>query len=326
MPPWAQDGVSAEEEATANALHRLRYQNPEIFTRVVAMPFLRQHHHHDATAVSSLRYIAYYDPQAAKRLLNHATISEGITEDAAPRISIAFAELHYGGDPTQVMSQERLAVTSRDITLDNGDTATIAAAHPPTTDPSQALDAIESAVHRLNAYLGELPLTTRHFIVNYGGTMPSVARGANVGPSITLESNHITDGGGKWLRHELAHHWFNSNRPWIDEGIAQIMADITANDQPPTSVPTPSGCSSGARISDFPQKPNTVLPQCLYDLSHAVFADLHNSVDSEAFRKAITSLYNISKRRYSPPLTINRIREAFPDHETELEQALQDRY
>ena len=325
LPYWAQDDVSEDEQPTVTALHALRYDNPELFDRIVAMPFLRQHHHHDATAVRSLSYIAYYDPQAAIRLIDTENLPEGITEDAAPRISMAYAETLYGGDPAHVMSPERLAITSRDITLASGSTATIAAAHPPNADASRALDAIEATVRRLTAYLGELPPTTRHFIVNYGGYIPSVAQGANMGPSITLQARHINDGGHKWLRHELSHHWFNSNQPWIDEGITQVLADITANDQPPSSVPNASGCA-GSRISQISQGAHIVPPQCLYDLSHAVFADLHNSVGPEAFQSALISLYQLSKGRYGVPLSIGQIRKAFADHEAELGKALQDRY
>ena len=326
MPQWSQDGVSDDEQPTVDALNALRYQDDELFNLVADMPFLRQHHHHDATAVRSLSYITYDDPEAAVRLIDAEHLPEGVTEENAPRISLAYAETLYGGDPAHVMYPERLAVTSKDITLASGSTATIAAARPPAADASRALDAIDDGVRRLNAYLGELPPTTRHFIVNYGGTMPSVARGANLGPSITLEPHHIVDGGHKWLRHELAHHWFNSNRPWIDEGISQVLADITAHEQPPKRVPTPAGCAGGARISDLPQESNTVLPLCLYHLSHAVFADLHNSVGSEAFRSTVTDLYHLSKGSYGIPLNIDRIREAFADHKDELEKALKQRY
>ena len=69
------------------------------------MPFLRQHHHHDATAVRSLSYIAYDDPEAAVRLIDAEHLPEGVTEENAPRISLAYAETLYGGDPAHVMSQ-----------------------------------------------------------------------------------------------------------------------------------------------------------------------------------------------------------------------------
>ena len=325
MPRWTKDGVSHDEQPTMRALDALRYDDNELYNLIIGMPFLQRHDHHDATALNSLSYIAYNDRKTAVGLIDAEHLSEGITEETAPRISLAYAETLYGGDPTQIMSPQRLAITSRDITV-SGATATIAVAHPHTADPSRALDAIEEAVKRLTAYMGELPPETRHFIVNYAGVIPSVAQGANMGPSITMQSRHINDGGHKWLRHELAHHWFNSNEPWVEEGIAELLADVTAHEQPPQQVPTPSGCRGGSRISAMSQRTDAVPPLCLYRLSHAVFADLYNSLGPEAFQNVVTSLYHLSKGRYGVPLNIRRIRDAFADHEAELGKALQDRY
>ena len=81
LPYWAQDDVSEDEQPTVTALHALRYDNPELFDRIVAMPFLRQHHHHDATAVRSLSYIAYDDPEAAVRLIDAEHLPEGVVGD-----------------------------------------------------------------------------------------------------------------------------------------------------------------------------------------------------------------------------------------------------
>ena len=139
MPQWSQDGVSDDEQPTVDALNALRYQDDELFNLVADMPFLRQHHHHDATAVRSLSYITYDDPEAAVRLIDAEHLPEGVTEENAPRISLAYAETLYGGDPAHVMYPERLAVTSKDITLASGSTATIAAARPPAADASRAL-------------------------------------------------------------------------------------------------------------------------------------------------------------------------------------------
>ena len=115
------------------------------------------------------------------------------------------------------------------------------------------------------------------------------------------------------------------NRPWIDEGISQVLANITDHEQPPERVPNASECA-GSRISEISQEANTVLPLCLYHLSHAVFADLHNSVGKIAFQNVLTDLYHLSKGRYGVPLNIGQIRKAFADHEAKLEQALKHRY
>ena len=326
-PTWIKDGISEDESPTVRALHQLRRSAPQLADTVTKMPFLESHHHHDAAAVTSLAYLAHVDAQVAQRIVDHYTERQGINEADAPYVALAYGQRLFGQDPFSTLDAERVRIITRETTLHDGMTATVAVAHQASAGPAEAaLDAVEQALLRTARYLTYLPFETRYFIVHYGGAMPGVARGAFMNSSISLPEHHLADGGGVWLRHEIAHHWFYHEEPWLNEGLAQTMAVITATETPPQQLETPAlSCSTGATISKTAHS-GQLQSQCVYDLSHAIMVDLYNAIGTEQFRGAVSDLYGTSLIWAGHKDDMKLLQEAFAEHETELQEALKGRY
>ena len=105
---WTSDGLSYTEKETAKPLANLIRTYPDIGMRLVQMPFLETHEPTDAGAATALWYIATIDPDQTRRILDHPSLSSGITDAQTPLVTLTYGEYLFGTDPARVLSDREL--------------------------------------------------------------------------------------------------------------------------------------------------------------------------------------------------------------------------
>ena len=321
---WILDGLTSAEERTVKALTALARNDVPLSERVYGMPFLEHHHNHDHTALDSLAAIAYFDPDFARRLLDHPDLQPGITDQTADAVSLAYAHylfddqqqpqlpapVHYSPFAVQLANSQEITFTVV-ATAQQADTTSLVASRT------------KAALSWLYQYLGTPPFN-RHFVIHIDGPLPPEAVGANVGPSISIRSSSLDR-----LEHEIVHNWFINNQPWLNEGIAQLLPALMRHQQMPTAMPVPTTrCPPNARLSDFNEAADDIVqPYCLYDLGLLVLTEIYNATGPEAFQKAFQIITTRQQARWIPAkLGIDHLVEAFPNHQQQIQEIVRLRY
>ena len=307
---WVLDGINGTEDRTLKALLTLTKYDIELAERVYYMPFVEHHDSHDHAAIDSLAYIAQFDTDYARRVVdNLPELQPGITEQHADPIALAFADFLFN-QPSQPTLPTHLQYDAYSVDLQHSGpiTFTVAyAAHQQAT-ASTAASQTRTALIWLDKFFAASPFN-HHFVVQIDGPMPSLAVAVNVGTSISIRSSSLHR-----LNHEIVHIWFNNNEPWLDEGIAELLPKLMNHQTLPLSLPAPSTrCSPDARLSDFSSTTiGSVLPHCAYDLGELTLTEIYNAYGPEGFRNAFRRIADLQQKAWIPSrLGIDDITAAF---------------
>ena len=314
---WTSDGLSDAEKETTGPLGNLIRTHPDIGMRLVRMPFLRTHEPTDSGAAEALWYIATIDPDQTRRILDHPSLRSGITDAQTPLVTLTYAEYLFGADPDRVLSDQGIQghIHPAELPMAGNILITIVSR----TGPERA--AITAARVRnelawLEAYLDQ-ELSTHNVVIHYGATMPPDAKGANVQTSVMQPAHHQNAGQHRWVQHELAHYWFNSNETWLDEGLAQTLTSLMAagSRQPATLPATAPGCSETVRIKDIEEESAGDQPasRCVYAVGERIMRTLHQEAGYEEFRKGAGRLAARGARPPYQGMGLEHLRDAF-DH------------
>ena len=250
---WTSDGLSDAERETTGPIGNLIRTYPDIGMRLVQMPFLKTHEPTDAGAAEALWYIATSDPDQTRRILDHPSLSSGITDAQTPMVTLTYGEYLFGADPARVLSDQGIQSHTHpaELPMAGNILITIVSRTGPERAATTAAQ-VGSDLAWLETYLDQ-KLSTHNVVIHFGATMPPAAKGANVQTSVMQPGSHQTPGQHHWVQHELAHYWFNSNEAWLDEGQAQTLTSLMAARGPANrqrcrkrrpGVPTTSGCKT----------------------------------------------------------------------------------
>ena len=314
---WTSDGLSDAEKETTGPIGNLIRTYPDIGMRLVQMPFLETHEPTDAGAAEALWYIATSDPDQTRRILDHPSLSFGITDAQTPMVTLTYGEYLFGADPTRLLSDQEIQSHIHPAELPMAGNILITIVSRTGPEPAAATAArVKSDLAWLETYLDQ-KISTHNVVIHYGATMPPAAKGVNIQTTVMQPANQQSPGQHRWLRHELAHYWFNSNEPWLDEGMAQTLTSLIAagSRQPATLPATAPRCPGNVRLTDIQRdNPNNQpAPLCLYAVGERIVRTIYQEAGYEEFRRGARRLAARGARPPYQGMGLEHLREAF-DH------------
>ena len=249
---WTSDGLSDAEKETTGPIGNLIRTYPDIGMRLVQMPFLETHEPTDTGAAAALWHIARTNPGQTRRILDHPSLSSGITDAQTPLVALTYSEYLFGDDPDRILSDRELQSHTHPAELPMTSNILITIVSRTGTERAETTATrVQSELAWLERYLDQ-KLSTHNVVIHYSATMPPAAKGANVQTSVMQPAHHQTPGQHRWVQHELAHYWFNNNETWLDEGMVQTLTSLIAagSHQPPTLPETAPRCANTVRLRE----------------------------------------------------------------------------
>ena len=323
--PWITDGRTRQESKTADSVANLIRYNPSLGLRVVEMPFLQTHQPMDTGAASSLAYISWYDRAAANAVADHPWLEGGITDDQTAAVALTHGEYISGGNPAKVLSTAAPQFHLLQAALPMaGEIWITIATERGTARAADTARKVQQDLSWLEQYLDQA-LPTGNVLLHYGATMPPAAKGANVQTAILQPAHHHTPAQYRWVRHELAHYWWNSNRGWLDEGMAQVLTSLLNSTGQPASLPATSpGCPGNTRISnldkDVPER--NVSSQCIHAVGERFIRTLYQEAGYGAFQEGTRGLVDMVNQPPYQDMGLDQVKTACAHTPAALKAAL----
>ena len=312
---WTSDGLSDAEKETIGPIGNLIRTYPDIGMRLVQMPFLETHEPTDTGAAAALWHIARTDPGQTRRILDHPSLSSGITDAQTPLVTLTYGEYLFGANPARVLSDPELQTHTHPATLPM--TSNILITIVSRTGPERAATTaaqVQSELAWLETYLDQ-KLSTHNVVIHYGATMPPAAKGANILTSVMQPAHHQTPGQHRWVQHELSHYWFNNNETWLDEGMVQTLTSLIAegSHQPPTLPETAPRCAKTVRLREVQEEDPNILPasRCVYAVGERIMRTIYQEAGYEEFRRGAKRLAARGSRPPYQGMGLDHLREAF---------------
>ena len=148
-------------------------------------------------------------------------------------------------------------------------------------------------------------------VIVYGGPLTSIAQASSHDTHINIRSGYGKDfETAAWiLAHEITHRWWVGNAPYIDEGIAELVAAIA------TAGPRPPNASVPCNRTILNQKFRRQTELCDYQLGGLLMNELFRASGPEKFQAAISQLYLLSGE--GEVITLQHLKQAFPDRRSQ---------
>ena len=324
---WVQDGIEDTEVDLIRDFTSIANRDAEAASRIVGMPFIETIEPPDISAITSLRLLAALMPETFARVMSHAALLDGISNNMASVV----ATLHgvAGTNPSLIdilLDPARVSLERRAITLPlSGDVILVIIRTAP--GAPRSMDLLEHSVRSAEEYMGA-PLPTSYVGLLYENAVPGSNAGANFGTHIAIcpkydvdDRSHEATFAGHATAHEVAHYYWSGNEDWVDEGAADFMASIIegARTGRPIGV-TNLPCVYARNIAELESlgivQGDTEF-SCNYSLGERLFVDLYRTLGYERFRQGFRALYLASEieddagRLRGTSVGIEHIREAF---------------
>ena len=304
---WVQDSVNGAEAALIEDFGSIAGNDAGAALQIVGMPFIETIEPPDISAMASLRQLAAFKPETFVRVMSHAALLDGISNDIAP--IVATLNGVAGTNPGLIdvlLDSSKVLLERRIITLPlSGDVILFIIRTSPGTERS--MDLLEHSVRSVEEYMGA-PLPTNYVGLLYENTVPESFAGANFGTHIAILPNFDVDDGttdaefaGSNIAHEVAHYYWSGNANWVDEGAAEFMASIVERDRTGRSIgATNSPCPHARNIVELESlkiTQDSIEYGCNYSLGERLFLDLNRTLGDTQFQQGFRELYIASAAR-----------------------------
>ena len=304
---WVQDSVNGAEAALIEDFGSIAGNDAGAALQIVGMPFIETIEPPDISAMASLRQLAAFKPETFVRVMSHAALPDGISNEIAP--IVATLNGVAGTNPGLIdvlLDSSKVLLERRTITLPlSGDVILFIIRTSPGTERS--MDLLEHSVRSVEEYMGA-PLPTNYVGLLYENAVPESFAGANFGTHIAILPNFDVDDGttdaefaGSNIAHEVAHYYWSGNADWVDEGAAEFMASIIERDRTGRSIgATNSPCPHARNIAELERLDITkddIEYGCNYSLGERLFLDLNRTLGDTQFRQGFRELYIASAAR-----------------------------
>ena len=324
---WVQDGIDTVEVKAIENLSHIAIRDAAAALRIVGMPFVDTIEPPDISAIESLGQLAASTPETLVRVISHAALRDGISDDLAQVV----ATLHgvAGTNPGLIdilLDPSKVILERRAITLPLAGDVVLAIIR---TAPGAArsMDLLEHSVRSAEELMGA-PLPTRYVGLLYENAVPGSAAGANFGTHIAIRPEFDVDDGSHYAvsaghsnAHEVAHYYWSGNEDWVDEGAADFLASVIEGVRTgsPIGVTNPP-CGHAGSIADLESLGITqadVEFRCNYSLGERLFVDLYRTLGEERFQQGFRALYLASEveddadNLRGTSVGIEHVREAF---------------
>ena len=312
---WVQDSINGVEVALIEDFHSIAANNAGAALRIVGMPFIETIEPPDISAMASLRQLAAFKPETFVRVMSHAALQDGISNDIAP--IVATLNGVAGTNPGLIdvlLDSSTVLQERRSISLPlSGDVILFIIRTSPGTERS--MDLLEHSVRSAEEYMGA-PLPTNYVGLLYENAVRESVAGTNFGTHIAILPKFDIDDGtaeaefaGSNIAHEVAHYYWSGNAAWVDEGAAEFMASISERDRTGRPIgATNSPCPHAARDDTDDDRNIAQLERmditqdgiefrCNYSLGERLFLDLNRTLGDTQFRQGFREFYIASAAR-----------------------------
>ena len=324
---WVQDSVNGAEAALIEDFGSIAGNDAGAALQIVGMPFIEIIEPPDISAMASLRQLAAFKPETFVRVMSHAALLDGISNDIAP--IVATLNGVAGTNPGLIdvlLDSSKVLLERRIITLPlSGDVILFIIRTSPGTERS--MDLLEHSVRSAEEYMGA-PLPTNYVGLLYENAVRESFAGTNFGTHIAILPKFDIDDGtaeaefaGSNIAHEVAHYYWSGNADWVDEGAAEFMASIVERDRTGRHIgATNSPCAHARNIAQLERldiAEDGIEFGCNYSLGERLFLDLNRTLGDTQFRQGFRELYIASAARDdtddygSASIGIGHVREAF---------------
>ena len=294
---WVQDSVNGAEAALIEDVGSIARNNSGAALQIVGMPFIETIEPPDISAMASLRQLAAFKPETFVRVMSHAALLDGISNDIAP--IVATLNGVAGTNPGLIdvlLDSSKVLLERRIITLPlSGDVILFIIRTSPGTERS--MDLLEHSVRSVEEYMGA-PLPTNYVGLLYENAVRESFAGTNFGTHIAILPKFDIDDGtaeaefaGSNIAHEVAHYYWSGNADWVDEGAAEFMASIIERDRTGRSIgATNSPCPHARNIAELERldiAEDGIEFGCNYSLGERLFLDLNRTLGDTQFRQGV---------------------------------------
>ena len=304
---WFQDGLTELEIEAINNLAFLAQSDATISTEVAQMPFLASIEPVDVFAIEALEGLAAKKPDELNRILEHHSLSGGITDELAPIISVLYGVAKANPPLVEKLMQPgTVGIERRSVMLPLAGEVDLAILR---TSPGagSGMDRLEFSVRSAEELVGQ-PFPTRFVGLLYEKAVKGGYAGTNFGTHIAILPKYDIDDGSDRsetafgnVAHEVAHYYWSGNADWIDEGLAELMTSAmeSARTGKPIRVlsePCPyvrSIAELEALAADANEDPDEF--GCNYSLGQRLFTDLHRTLGSDVTWERLRELYVASQ-------------------------------
>ena len=260
--------------------------------------------------MESLGRLARYDREAFGKVLNHSTISDGISDEEARTVATLWRVQRDAPslvdqllDPQQVILEERPI----DLSLAGQVLITIIRTSP---GASVTMDLMEAAVRTVEEFMS-VPFPRRQ--VNWLIMEEAGVTGSNSGTHITTqpkvdkvgytkddyETGYPGESAHRHFIHEASHCYWRGGERWVNEGAATFIEAIAVNvvtGEPFTMERPPCPYARNiAELENLDPESEDPASTCYYRLGERVFHDLYRNMDDTTFRLAFRRLYLMSQ-------------------------------
>ena len=304
---WVQDSVNGAEAALIEDFGSIAGNDAGAALQIVGMPFIETIEPPDISAMASLRQLAAFKPETFVRVMSHAALLDGISNEIAPIV----ATLNGVADTNPILidvllDASKVLLERRTITLPlSGDVILFIIRTSP--GAGRSMDLLEHSVRGAEQYMGA-PLPTNYVGLLYENAVPESFAGANFGTHIAILPKFDVDDGttdaefaGSNIAHEVAHYYWSGNANWVDEGAAEFMASIIERDRTGRSIgATNSPCAHARNIAELERldiAEDGIEFGCNYSLGERLFLDLNRTLGDTQFRQGFRELYIASAAR-----------------------------
>ena len=304
---WVQDGIEELEVKTIEELSYIANKDPVAALSVVGMPFIETIEPPDISAMASLRQLAAFKPETFVRVMSHAALLDGISNDIAP--IVATLNGVAGTNPGLIdvlLDSSKVLLERRTITLPlSGDVILFIFRTSP--GAGRSMDLLEHSVRGAEQYMGA-PLPTNYVGLLYENAVLGSYAGINFGTHIAILAKYdIADGTEEAefasfaIAHEVAHYYWSGNADWVDEGAANFMASIVERDRTGRPInATSSPCAHARNIVELESlkiTQDSIEYGCNYSLGERLFLDLNRTLGDTQFQQGFRELYIASAAR-----------------------------
>ena len=310
--PWVEDGLDEFERIVSIRITEIATKDRAAALRILEMPFLETVEVFDAGAMGSLWHLASRQPHLFQEVLEHPSLSVGITDEWA-KVVVVLGGLS-DSKPDQVLflldqgpgaaEQEERTI---DLPLAGEVTLTIIRTRP---GSPRSMDVLERTVRNAESFMG-LPFPVASVILFFKEDGPGRGHtGTHLVFPAHLDGQEPDNFTNNWAR-ELARYYWRGHRAWIEQGAATLMMSITEDGRagaPRLAISYP--CPELRGIAELEASdPNALTTRkCNYSLGGRLFLDLSYTLGDTAFQQGFRNLYLMSE---ASQIDISHIKEAF---------------
>ena len=305
--PWIADGLLYSEYRAARGLVYLAVYGGDYFPKFLEHPWVVEGR--NKPAMEALGPLARYYPEDFQKVVNHPTISDGITDEEAVIFpTLERAAKYNRGLIKTLLDPEKVILEERNIDLPLAGRVQLVIIR---TQPGLArtMDLLETAVRTIEGFMS-LPVPRQQVIYFFGDAMSPGARGQNAWYLMVSAPGYDSDKRDLHeiiyvIAHESAHYyWRSGTKAWITEGAPSFLGVLQTNASTgwPLRAHKNRDCPSFKSIAELESLDPAVVRipgfSCKYDLGdlgERMFLDLYHVLGDTAFREGFRRLYILSR-------------------------------